>query len=80
MKTYITILMTLAFVAADALFYVFAFNCYGDANIITACMLAALIVHAILLYQLFTHREVKSDDLTTEPSKRYNKEGDLMPV
>lgn len=54
MKTYLTILTSLAFMAADVLFFVYVFTYQSDVRILACILLAALVMHAVLLYKVFS--------------------------
>ena len=62
MKTYLTILASMCFVSADALFFVFVFINTGNRNIFCALLLTALVIHAVLLYKVYAYESIRKED------------------
>lgn len=61
MKLFLIILVSLGFIAADVLFFIFVFFFTGDKNIMTALLFAAIIVHSLLLYKIYSYESNKKD-------------------
>lgn len=61
MKIFLIILISIGLVAADVLFFVFVFFYTGDKNIMSALLLAAIIVHSLLLYRVYSFEANQKD-------------------
>jgi hypothetical protein len=66
MKLFLIILISLGLIAADVLFFVFVFFYTGDKNIMSALLLAAIIVHSILLYKFYSYEANQKEASTHE--------------
>lgn len=66
MKLFLIILVSIGFIVADLLFFIFVFFFTGDKNIMGTLLFAAIIVHSIILYKIYSYESNQKESSLQE--------------